>query len=200
MKKVWGYLGALSVLITIVSGIGMGDDIAAWIKLVGRWTSSFQQPLAEILLTLWSVVFVASLLITSYIVFRIVWQIAALGIAQVPIWLSWFKQRFLMAEMIDKKDALSIVQSSDFYRSKMPDATGRAHSHFNALAGISFTGPSERELMMQRQFLRQILGEFEVQRPNGVEGARYNRNELNIWLDSIFDKEVENKFGPIPKV
>lgn len=201
MKRVWRTLGAVSAAVTLVGAIRMGDDLDAWIALVGNLIAPLKEPIAEWLLAAWTAIFMVSLLVTFYIVMAVAFRIVLMWLSKVPVWLSWLKQVLAMTEVVDKSEALQIIQQSDFFQSRLPGSKERRMGGVvNALSNLGYGMQTERERMMERQFLRMMIRQFEDQRPNAVEDGQYMRDPLETWLDDLFDKEIENELGSIPRV
>lgn len=202
MYRLRNILAAGAVLVTLVGAINIGDDLTEWIALVASYGGRLQEPIAELLFAAWGLVFTASLLFTAALVVYVFWVVFRALSRGWPSVRLGLKGALGMDEFLKRSEALEVIEMSEFYRSRLPESKESksiGNNIFQSL-GSYRSMLSDRDVMVRQNFTTRLLRAFEEQRPDGKVEDGYVREELEAWLSELFDEEVKDEMGPIPRV
>lgn len=167
-------------------------DAAPWLPAVVKVV--LQQAMLAAIPTAW----LACVVITSWWAAQILW---ALRGRAFRVWMQ-IKRAMVMAEWVSRAEAERVVAASDFVAVRVGNADSGLGSAMARLASaVTALDPlrSKGEILRSR-FFKRMLADFEKYDPDGLKDGKYNLDSLNVWLDLLIDKEVEEQIGVIPNV
>ncbi|RAK24085.1 hypothetical protein ATI53_1001192 [Salipiger aestuarii] len=160
-------------------------------------------PLARLLEVSWSALVVLSMAILLYALCDLAVRIVLAYIRSAPSVFIKIKWMLIMSEFLSKGEALKVIEGSDFVQSRLPSSRKLRPSAFASVAASiqeMYGGRSQRDQMVERQFLRNVLAQFEAQRSNDCTEEGYRKQALDDWLEALFAYEVKDEMGDIPNV
>lgn len=190
----------VAFVIAVFGIVMLGDASTRWLSLFGWTTDVISGPLIYVLKMIASAVWMACLFWAAYLLLRALLSLAAAALVRVHFLIIRFR-RWLGMAIVDREAALRVIQNSDFFQSRQPQAKRNmgAFATLDSLRG-HFVGETQRDAMLRKHFVRLVLNAFEEQRSSACSDEGYDADVLNGWLDELFEDEVIKEMGGIPRV